>query len=41
MTELTEIAIISLASGIAIGYLIGIVKHFVDHNWRLDCIDLF
>jgi hypothetical protein len=41
MTDLTEIAIISLASGVAIGYLIGIIQHLADHNWRLDCIDLF
>jgi hypothetical protein len=39
MTDLTEIAIISLASGIAIGYLIGIIQHLADHNWRLDSME--
>jgi hypothetical protein len=39
--EITEIAIISLAFGTAVGYLIGIIKHLADHNWRLDSIELF
>ena len=39
MTDLTEIAIISLASGIAIGYAIGIIQHLADHNWRFDSME--
>ena len=36
----TEIAIITLASGFAVGYLIGIIQHLAAHNWRLDSMDL-
>ena len=37
--QITELAIISLASGFAVGYLIGIVQHLADHNWCLDSMD--
>tara|TARA_R110002110_G_scaffold194577_1_gene403553 strand:- start:1148 stop:1273 length:126 start_codon:yes stop_codon:yes gene_type:complete len=40
MTDFTEIAIISLAFGVSLGYLIGIIQHLADHNWRLDSMDL-
>jgi len=40
MTNFTEIAIITLASGFALGYLIGIIQHLADHNWRFDSMDL-
>jgi hypothetical protein len=36
MTSITEIAIISLAFGVSLGYLIGIVKHLADNGWRFD-----
>jgi hypothetical protein len=36
MTEITEIAIISLAFGVSLGYLIGIIKHLAGHGWRFD-----
>ena len=39
MTNFAELAIISLASGIAIGYSIGIIKHLADCGWRLDSMD--
>ena len=35
-TEFTEIAIISLAFGVSLGYLIGIVKHLADNGWSFD-----
>ena len=38
--EITELAIISLASGFALGYLIGITKYLADNGWRLDSMDL-
>ena len=34
--QITELAIISLASGFAVGYLIGIVKHLIDNGGRFD-----
>ena len=40
MTSVTELAIISLASGISLGYLIGIIKHLAAHGWRLSSMDL-
>ena len=40
-SSFTEIAIISLASGIAIGYSIGIVQHLADRGWRLDSMEWF
>ena len=36
MTSFTEIAIISLAFGVSLGYLIGIIKHLADNGWRFD-----
>ena len=39
MTNFTELAIISLAFGVSLGYLIGIIQHLADHNWRLDSMD--
>ncbi len=40
MTNFTEIAIISLAFGVSLGYLIGIVKHLADNGWRFDSLDI-
>ena len=40
MTSITELAIISLAFGVSLGYLIGIVKHLADNGWRLDSLDV-
>ena len=40
MTNFTELAIISLAFGVSLGYLIGIIQHLAAHNWRLDSMDL-
>jgi len=37
---MTELAIISVAFGVSLGYLIGIIKHLVDHNWRFDSLDI-
>jgi len=34
--EIVEIAIISLAFGTVLGYLIGIVKHIIDNGGRLN-----
>ena len=39
--QITELAIISLASGMVIGYTIGIVKHLADLGWRLDSMEWF
>ena len=39
-TQVTELAIISLAFGTALGYLIGIVKHLADNGWRFDSMDI-
>ena len=39
-TQITELAIISVAFGTVLGYLIGIIKHLADHNWRMDSMDL-
>ena len=39
-TQITELAIISLAFGVSLGYLIGIVKHLADHGWRFDSLDI-
>ena len=39
-TQITELAIISLAFGVSLGYLIGIVQHLADHNWRFDSMDI-
>lgn len=36
MTAITEIAIISLAFGTCLGYLIGIIKHMIDNDGHLD-----
>jgi hypothetical protein len=36
MTNFTEIAIITLAFGVSLGYLIGIVKHLIDNGGRFD-----
>ena len=36
MTEITEIAIISLAFGVSLGYLIGIINYLADNGWRFD-----
>ncbi len=41
MTNFAEIAIISMASGIAIGYAIGIIQHLADLGWRLDSMEWF
>ena len=40
MTNFTEIAIITLAFGVSLGYLIGIIQHLADHNWRFDSMDI-
>jgi len=32
----TELAIISLAFGVSLGYLIGIVKHLIDNGGRFN-----
>ena len=32
----TELAIISLAFGVSLGYLIGIIKHLIDNGGRFD-----
>jgi hypothetical protein len=40
MTSITELAIISLAFGVSLGYLIGITKYLADNGWRLDSMDL-
>jgi len=37
--QITELAIISLAFGTALGYLIGIVQHLADNGWRFDSVD--
>ena len=37
----TELAIISMASGIAIGCAIGIIQHLADLGWRLDSMEWF
>ena len=36
MTEITTISIISLAFGVSLGYLIGIINHLADNGWRFD-----
>jgi hypothetical protein len=36
MTEITEIAIISIAFGITLGYLIGIINYLASNGWRFD-----
>jgi len=33
---MTEIAIISLAFGVTLGYLIGIINHLARNDWRFD-----
>jgi len=40
MTQYTELAIISVAFGVSLGYLIGILKHLGDHGWRFDSLDV-
>ena len=40
MTEITELSIITLAFGVSLGYLIGIVKHLADNGWRFDSLDI-
>jgi hypothetical protein len=40
MTQFTELAIISVASGVTLGYLIGIIKYLADHGWRFDSMDI-
>ena len=39
-TQITELAIISLAFGTALGYLIGIIQHLADNGWRFDSMDI-
>ena len=34
--EITELAIISLAFGVSLGYLIGIIKHLIDNGGHFD-----
>jgi len=36
MTEITEIAIISIAFGITLGYLIGIINYLASNGWCFD-----
>ena len=36
MTDFTEIAIISLAFGVSLGYLIGIINYLAGNGWRFD-----
>jgi hypothetical protein len=36
MTEITEIAIISLAFGVALGYFIGIINYLAGNGWCFD-----
>ena len=38
--EFVTISIISLAFGVSVGYLIGIVKHLADNGWRFDSLDI-
>tara|TARA_Y100000310_G_scaffold113920_1_gene112359 strand:- start:135 stop:245 length:111 start_codon:yes stop_codon:yes gene_type:complete len=33
---MTEIAIISIAFGVSLGYLIGIVNYLASNGWRFD-----
>jgi len=33
---MTEIAIISIAFGVSLGYLIGIIKYLASNGWRFD-----
>ena len=40
MASFTELAIISVAFGVTLGYLIGIIKHLADHGWRFDSMDI-
>ena len=40
MTQFTELAIISVAFGVTLGYLIGIIKHLAGHGWRFDNVDI-
>ena len=39
--DFAELAIISMAFGMAIGYTIGIIKHLADLGWRLDSMEWF
>ena len=39
-SEAATLSIISLASGVAIGYLVGMIKYLADHGWRLDSLDI-
>ena len=39
--DIITLSIISLASGVVVGYTIGIVKHLADYGWRLDSIEWF
>lgn len=39
--EILTLSIISLASGMVIGYAIGIIRHLADYGWRLDSIEWF
>ena len=41
MTNFAELAIISMAFGMSIGYTIGIIKHLADLGWRLDSMEWF
>ena len=36
MTSITELAIISLAFGVSLGYLTGITKYLANNGWRFD-----
>ena len=38
--QITELAIISLAFGTALGYFIGIIQHLADNGWRFDSMDI-
>jgi hypothetical protein len=38
--EFTEIAIITVAFGFTLGYLIGIIRQLADCGWRFDNMDL-
>jgi hypothetical protein len=39
--EILTLSIISLTSGVVVGYAIGIVKHLADRGWRLDSMEWF
>ena len=39
--EFIEIAIITGAFSVTLGYAIGIIKHLADYGWRFDSIEWF